>query len=552
MFKLGAIVAPITTDLSGFQRGLAQAGSFVDGFSKDVSSKMQKLQKTITDTGENLKNAGQKMSIGLTAPITLGFGLALRESVKLNEAINANEVIFGNASLKLQEFAKTSAKTVGLSKSDFLQFGVVLGAMFQNLGFSQDESAERTIEMTKRAVDMASVFNTTVPEALQAMQAGLRGEIDPLEKFGVGLSATAVQAHALETGIIDVDRELTDSEKGQARYSLMMEQTNKTSGDFKNTSDEVANAQRILTAETADLAAEFGEELQPIMKQVLAITLSVLKAFNGLTEGQKRTILIILAVVAVLGPLLVIFGTLLKVLAVGIGLFAKLKTGLVVAKIAFFGITAPMFAVIAAVVAVIAILVLLVRNWATVSVKTRQALDYISRKTSQVFGFMRGVIGGFVGFIGGIAGRAFEPLRGALNGILGFFRSINWFSIGLGIVNGIAGAITAGAGRIGGAIRGAIGNAVPDFLKGKIPGFASGVSSFAGGLAQINERGGEIVGLPNGTTVIPASLSSEMLSGLTPSTAGVSIGNIYISKEVDADRFLRLLDRKTRNEKLIG
>jgi len=179
MFKLGAIIAPITTDLSGFQRGLATAGSFVDGFSKDVSSKMQKLQKTITDTGENLKNAGQKMSIGLTAPITLGFGLALRESVKLNEAINANEVIFGNASLKLQEFAKTSAQTVGLSKSDFLQFGVVLGAMFQNLGFSQDESAERTIEMTKRAVDMASVFNTTVPEALQAMQAGLRGEIDP-------------------------------------------------------------------------------------------------------------------------------------------------------------------------------------------------------------------------------------------------------------------------------------------------------------------------------------------------------------------------------------
>jgi phage-related protein len=46
-----------------------------------------------------------------------------------------------------------------------------------------------------------------------------------------------------------------------------------------------------------------------------------------------------------------------------------------------------------------------------------------------------------------------------------------------------------------------------------IPGFANGVRNFSGGLATINERGGELVALPNGTTVIPHDLSREVMQG---------------------------------------
>jgi phage-related protein len=45
----------------------------------------------------------------------------------------------------------------------------------------------------------------------------------------------------------------------------------------------------------------------------------------------------------------------------------------------------------------------------------------------------------------------------------------------------------------------------------KIPNFALGTSYFQGGLARINERGGEIVNLPNGSQVIPADKSEKLL-----------------------------------------
>lgn len=48
-----------------------------------------------------------------------------------------------------------------------------------------------------------------------------------------------------------------------------------------------------------------------------------------------------------------------------------------------------------------------------------------------------------------------------------------------------------------------------------ILGFANGTPNFAGGLARINERGGEIVNLPNGSQVIPHQLSKNMMGGST-------------------------------------
>lgn len=45
-----------------------------------------------------------------------------------------------------------------------------------------------------------------------------------------------------------------------------------------------------------------------------------------------------------------------------------------------------------------------------------------------------------------------------------------------------------------------------------IPRFANGTSYFKGGTAQINERGGELVNLPNGSQIIPADKTDRILS----------------------------------------
>lgn len=53
----------------------------------------------------------------------------------------------------------------------------------------------------------------------------------------------------------------------------------------------------------------------------------------------------------------------------------------------------------------------------------------------------------------------------------------------------------------------------------KIPGFATGVDHFRGGMAMINERGGELAIMPSGSTVIPHGLSKRLLDRNTGNSA---------------------------------
>ncbi|MFW2490967.1 hypothetical protein ACN077_20730 [Clostridium chromiireducens] len=76
---------------------------------------------------------------------------------------------------------------------------------------------------------------------------------------------------------------------------------------------------------------------------------------------------------------------------------------------------------------------------------------------------------------------------------------------------------------------------LPDWLGGgsvgvevpNIPKFATGTQYFSGGLAQINERGGEIVNLPNGSQVIPADKTDKILNGSGGTIVNVTVqGNV--------------------------
>jgi len=277
--------------------------SHLDGSLSGIREKLQRV-------GEGMTSIGQKMSIAVTAPI-VGLGVyGVKAFSDLNEAVNASNVVFGTASGKIMEFGKTTAESVGLSQRAFLQASVPIGSALQNVGLSASDAGDMTIKLTQRAADMASVFNTDVGTALGAIQAGLRGEIDPLERFGVGLSETSIKAYAAANGIGTLGTELTMEEKTLARVGLLMEQTNRVQGDFKNTSDGLANSTRIARAELENNAAVLGEKLAPIASKVIVLVNDLMDKYNGLSPSVQNNILIFVGLVATLGPVLLILGTL--------------------------------------------------------------------------------------------------------------------------------------------------------------------------------------------------------------------------------------------------
>ncbi|QXI63426.1 hypothetical protein CP157_01144 [Paracoccus marcusii] len=118
---------------------------------------------------------------------------------------------------------------------------------------------------------------------------------------------------------------------------------------------------------------------------------------------------------------------------------------------------------------------------------------------------MQGVAGGMLSHFDGVLSGA-RNLTDVFDNIKASFANTltdmaqNAMQSGL---SGILGSVFGAIDPLAGALRGAGLNA--------IPAFAVGTNYAPGGLAQINERGGEIVNLPRGTQVIPHDLSKQMM-----------------------------------------
>jgi hypothetical protein len=267
----------------GFASAAAGAGKLakaVDGGAGSAGASLESAEKKARGLGSVLGNVGT-IAGGILAADVISQGaqrvMALSKQTitaasSLGESLNAVDKTFGASAKNIHAWAENNAASFGLSQRAFNESATPLGAMLKNQGLSMAEVEKQTIKLTKRAADMGSVFNVDVSQALIAIQAGLRGESDPLERFGVGLSAAAVEAKALADTGKESAMALTQQEKALARLNLIYEQTATTEGDFQETVDGLANAQRKATAEFENAQAKIGAIFLPVAAKAAQVS----------------------------------------------------------------------------------------------------------------------------------------------------------------------------------------------------------------------------------------------------------------------------------------
>lgn len=234
------------------------------------------------------KQAGSHMADGMRttmfgsakrifAPLAAGFGAvqaanflkgAVGEASDLGESLNALQVTYGKNAAGIQKLGRAAADSLGLSNVEFNNLAVRFSGFSKTITGDSGSVVKTLDDLTGRAADFASVMNIEVAKAAELFQSGLAGETEPLRQFGIDLSAAAVEAHAYKTGIAEAGEELSENQKVQARYSLLMRRTAKTQGDFANTSDSLANSQRRLSAQWDNVEAQLGKALLPALEDV--------------------------------------------------------------------------------------------------------------------------------------------------------------------------------------------------------------------------------------------------------------------------------------------
>jgi len=323
----------------------------IDNFSKEISDGVDKTNKKLKSVGESMTKTGAVMTGALTVPIVAGFGASVMAASDLGESVSAVQTVFGDASDTIYEFGQTSATAVGLSEQQFNALSLVTGSFLQNLGYDAAEAAQETVKLTERASDMAAVFNTDVDQALMAIQSGLKGEFNPLEQFGVKMNAASIEAKALEMGLADTKAELDDNAKAQAALAIVMDQTNRIQGTFTEEAESLGGSMRVMKAQLRDAAAALGEQLLPYVTKAANYLRELIERFNNLSPAIQRTIVIVGVIVAAIGPLLMIVGSLITT-------FTTIMPVIAAVAGAISGLAAP-------ILAIVAVVALLVTAWKT-------------------------------------------------------------------------------------------------------------------------------------------------------------------------------------------
>lgn len=215
------------------------------------------------------------------AALLVGAGAASVNFLKgsVAEASNLAEVgskldqVFGKAgSTFVEGFASKGPAALGQTKLQVENAAASFGIFGKSAGLSGKQLGSFSTDFVQLSTDLASFHNADPSEVVDALGSALRGEAEPMRKYGVLMDDASLKAEAMKQGLITTTKQaLTPQQKVLAAHALIMKQTSDAQGDFAKTSGGLANQQRIFTAQTGQLKATLGAALLPIITRVVTL-----------------------------------------------------------------------------------------------------------------------------------------------------------------------------------------------------------------------------------------------------------------------------------------
>lgn len=232
---------------------------------------MQAMADQAKNSVSQFADFSQKYKFHATAALG-GIGLIAKESMayasEAEQSYGAVESIFGEHAQGIIDKSKQAATEVGVSGREYRELSANMGAMLKNMGTPMDEVAGKSENLVGVAADMAATFGGTTKDAVEAVTSLLRGETDPIERYGVSIKQADIQARMAADGLDGLTGEAEKQAKAQTLLKLLTEQTADAQGQFARETDTAAHKQQVATAKYNDAKEAIGTALLPIMAEL--------------------------------------------------------------------------------------------------------------------------------------------------------------------------------------------------------------------------------------------------------------------------------------------
>jgi hypothetical protein len=270
-----------------------------------IRGDLSQFNRDLNVADRNTRTLGQSLTAALSprnlmTGLGIGVGIhtvtdllggAVSAASDLNETMTKTAQIFGDEAMPaLEAWSEGAAEAFGQSQRQALDAAATFAIFGKSAGLAGEDLVGFSQELTELSSDFASFFNTSPEEAIMAIGAALRGESEPIRRYGVLLDEATLRQRALTMGIIETTTQaLTPQQRVLAAQAEIMAQTSDAQGDFSRTSGGLANQQRILSARLSDVSAEIGEKLIPVMLELAMFANDVLvPALRAIVDNAKE------------------------------------------------------------------------------------------------------------------------------------------------------------------------------------------------------------------------------------------------------------------------
>lgn len=537
-------VAKSAEELVGIANSL---GGAIDGLSGNQLNKMtQEVAKfaIATDTASDV--ASEMVSNTVNA-----FKLPAEEVPKLLDAITAASN-YSSADVKDlgEALSKCSASASGMNQNIYDTSAAL--AVLANAGVKGSEAGTGLSNIFERMANPknAEVF-TNIGVSIFDAQGKMRSLVDIAEDFNnktKGMGDAEKQYLAMQA-FGDVGSRAFNKLANNAEAYRKQQQQIKDSQGAMNAAYEEMNQSlgvNLQLAKNSGMAIlyKIGEKLAPQVKEIADYLTELTKKITAADDGTLDWVIAIGKVVVGLFALLKVIGIVLSFVAGAINVIRQAQVvftvlrvaatvafkGILVAAKALIGflIANPIVAIIAA---IIAVLVLLWYNWDTVKDYLIKGWELVKAAFNAGVSWFKDVfvtgLSNGMSALGSFFSNVWEGIKSGVSGACEFIRStINTI---IGLINGLSFTIPDWVPGFGGST-----------FSMNIPLLFTGTEDWKGGLAKINDQGGEIVDLPSGTRVMPHDKSVReardmgRIEGAAYTKNHNSTTNINISKLADS------------------
>lgn len=270
--------------------------------SNGFSAFPSKIQKLITSTEKY--NASARKATSTTGKFTSGLkalnvaavaitfrkighfiAQAVTESNKYQEDLNLFTVALGQYAAETQNYAEKVSDVMGIDPAQWFRNQGVFNTLLTGFGDTAERAQLMSQNLTQLGYDISSFFNISIEDAMQKLQSGISGELEPLRRLGYDLSQARLEQTALNLGIKESVANMTQAEKAELRYYAIMTQVTTAQGDMARTLEAPANQLRILQAQLTQAARAIGNIFIPALNAILPYAIAVVQVIREIANA---------------------------------------------------------------------------------------------------------------------------------------------------------------------------------------------------------------------------------------------------------------------------